>query len=120
MPVDVLLQLILCDEALTRGLGDAEARVLIEWLVEHAEQLAGDAAPDAAAEVRRMCRRGRAVARFVGLWCGGERGAACQLAAAERFTWPLPATAVDPCELMQHIVAWEQRRLKPGPTSLAG
>jgi len=120
MPVDALLQLILCDEALTRGLGDAEARVLIEWLVEHAEKLAEAATPGAAAEVRRVCRRGRAIARFVGLWCGGERGGACQLAAAERFTWPLPATAVDACELMQHIVEWEQRQLRRGPLSVAG
>jgi hypothetical protein len=120
MPVDALLQLILCDEALTRALGDAEARVLIEWLVEYAERLAAAAAPGATAEVRRACRRGRAIARFVVLWCGGERGGACQLAAAERFAWPLPATAVDPCELMQHIVAWEQRQLERGPLAAAG
>ena len=120
MPVDALLQLVLCDEALTRGLGDAEARVLIEWLVEHAEQLADAAAPGAAAEVQRACRRGRAIARFVALWCAGERGGANQLAAAERFAWPLPVAAVDPCELMQHIVTWEQRRLERGPLSLAG
>jgi hypothetical protein len=120
MPVDALLQLILCDEALTRGLGDAEARVLIEWLVEQAERLAGSASPGATAEVRRLCRRGRAIARFVALWCGGGRAGAMQLAAAERFTWPLPATVGDACELMQHIVEWEQRHLKSGPINLAG
>jgi hypothetical protein len=120
MPVDALLQIVLSDEALTRGLGDAEARVLIEWLVDGAEQLARVAAPDAPARVRRLCRRGRAVARFVGLWCGGGRAGACQLAAAERFAWPLPTTAVDPCELMQEIVAWEQRQYESGPLRLAG
>jgi hypothetical protein len=120
MPVDALLQFILSDEALTRGLGDAEARVLIEWLVEHAEHLARVAAPGASAEVRRMCRRGRAIARFVALWCNGARAGALQLAAAERFTWPLPTTVGDACELMQHIVSWELRQVPRRPVSLAG
>src|SRR4051794_596504 len=31
---------VLADEALTRGLGDEEARVLVEWLVDKAEDLA--------------------------------------------------------------------------------
>lgn len=123
MPVDALLLLILNDEALTRGLGDAEARMLIEWLVERAERLANAMASDqATAEVRRLCRRGRAIARFVSLWCLDYRGrgAAIQLAAAERFTWPLPSTAMDACELMQNIVAWEQRQTRRGPLPLAG
>ena len=104
-----LLAHVLSDEALTRDLGDEEARVLVEWLVEEAEALADTAAPEqATAEVRRLCRRGRAIARFVGLWClERSRGAAGQLAAAERFAWPLPAGRVGPCELMQAIVTWE-------------
>jgi hypothetical protein len=48
------------------------------------------------------------VAHFVRLWCQEKaRGSAGQLAAAERFAWPLPDTDVDPCELMQRIVDWE-------------
>ena len=39
MVADPLLHHILSDERLTRGLGDEEARVLIEWLVEQAEEL---------------------------------------------------------------------------------
>jgi hypothetical protein len=120
MPVDALLQLILTDEALTRGLGDAEARILIEWLVDQAEQLARSASPGASAEVRRLCRRGRGIARFVALWCSGDRAGACQLAAAERFVWPLPVAAVDPWELMQHILDCEPRVTVRGPLSLAG
>ncbi len=119
MPVDALLHFILSDESLTRGLGDAEARVLIEWLVERAEHLARVNAPGAPAEVRRLCRRARAVARFVALWCGGGRAGACQLAAVERFDWPLPGPCVDPCELMQFVVAWEQRRLQLAPLARA-
>ena len=104
-----LLGQILDNDALTRGLGDAEARVLVEWLVDQVECLPGHpGAPDAHDEVRRLCRRGRAIGRFVFLWCHQRsRGAAGQLAAAEQFTWPLPVARVDPCELMQAIVSWE-------------
>ena len=51
---------ILDDEALTRGLGDPEARVLVEWLVERADSLSQGKSSDlwARAEVRRLCRRG--------------------------------------------------------------
>ncbi len=108
MPVSPLLSQILDDEALTRGLGDPEARVLIEWLVEEAERLEETRA-DAGPEVRRLRRRARALSRFVLLWClRRDRGAAVQLAAVERFAWPLPDDAdADPCDLMQQIVGWE-------------
>jgi hypothetical protein len=111
-----LLDHILSDEALTRGLGDPEARVLVEWLVEQAERFGRGARSDATvgAEVLRLCRRARAIARFVILWCHhNARGAAVQLAGAERFGWPLPTTAVDPCELMSGILAWEATNPPP-------
>ena len=120
MVANPLLNHILSDERLTRGLGDAEARVLIEWLVEQAEELMRtDPAAEAGWAVHWLCLRGRAVARFVRLWCAdGDRGAAGQLAAAERFAWPMPDAHADPCELMQAIVACEsdqfwQRHRKP-------
>ena len=109
MRVRALLSHILEDEALTRGLADPEARILVEWLVEQAERLA-DVRPDehAGAQVKRHCQRARSIRRFVSLWCHcGERRAAMQLAAAERFSWPLPVTAIDPCELMHAILASE-------------
>jgi hypothetical protein len=103
-----LLTPILGDEALTRGLGDAEARMLIEWLVEQAEQCAD--AGDPPAKVRQLCRWGRAVCRFVYLWChAGLAGPAIQLAASERFEWPLPATWMEPCELMEQILGHQGR-----------
>jgi hypothetical protein len=104
-----LLSPILDDDALTRGLGDMEARVLVEWLVEQAEGAAEAAGELAAhAEVGRLCRRARAIGRFVYLWCQRrERGAAHQLAAAEGFTWPLPTAPLDACDLMQWILSWE-------------
>jgi hypothetical protein len=112
-----LLSHILDNDALTRGLGDAEARMLIEWLVEQAEDLALGEGPESRVRqgVESLCRRGRAIGRFVGLWCHRRaRGAASQLAAAERFTWPLPAGPGDPCEIMQVILTWETTH-PPGP-----
>jgi hypothetical protein len=105
-----LLRPILGDEALTRHLGDAEARILIEWLVERAERLAAVAEPSAPVRVAALCRRARAIGLFVGLWCyRRERGAAGQLANAERFGWPMPPADIDPCTLMEHILHAEER-----------
>jgi hypothetical protein len=103
---------ILRDEGLTRGLGDPEARFLVEWLIDQGDRLAARDLPHATAQVRRLCRRGRAVACFVRLWCyEGSRRSAIQLAATERFGWPLPNQTVDPCELMQTILGWEAQQL---------
>jgi hypothetical protein len=109
-----LLSQVLDNEAVTRGLGDPEARILVEWLVERAERLAESTMDEAAARRRLgvLCQRARAIRHFVELWCHQrQRGAAGQLAAAERFTWPLPGASVDPCELMQHILDWEGRQM---------
>jgi hypothetical protein len=106
---------ILDDEGLTRHLGDAEARVLIEWLVDQAETLSEHLPVEQArAEVQRLARRGRTMARFVRLWCLEHLpGAAAQLAAAERLDWPLPGGPVEAWRLMQHLAAWESRRGRP-------
>jgi hypothetical protein len=109
-----LLRRILDNESLTRGLADPEARILIEWLVERAELLAADGVGEAAlaGAIDRLCLRARAVGRFVSLWChAGECAAAIQLAASQRFAWPLPTTpSPDPCELMQFILLCEQEQ----------
>jgi hypothetical protein len=105
---------ILNNDALTRGLGDPEARLLVEWLVERAEQLADGEALDQEVdeELTKLCRWGRSISRFVSLWCyASEHAAAVQLAAVERFPWPLPCSVVDPCELMADILDWEAERL---------
>jgi hypothetical protein len=109
-PIKPLLSHILDDEALTRGLGDEEARILVEWLVEQAEIVAETITSEARAadEVKGLCRRCRAIGRFVGLWSHPRsRGAAGQLAAAERFAWPFPSAAADPCEIMANILRHE-------------
>jgi hypothetical protein len=111
-----LLAPILNDDALTRGLADPEAKVLVEWLVNKAENLS---APDGSeyrtrSEIQRLCRRGRAIGRFVTLWCHeGQQGAAGQLAVAEQFHWPFPTPQVDAVELMQSIVFWETQDCPP-------
>ena len=109
--VKPLLNPILANESLTRGLADPEARILVEWLVEQAERQAVTAPTEEAAlrEIHRLCARARSIARFVTLWCHQrERGAAVQLAAVERFMWPLPTRTADPCDLMQGIIAHEE------------
>ena len=106
--MQALLRPILSDDALTRHLGDSEARILVEWLVDRAERIETDA--DAEAKVRVLCRRARAIGLFVGLWCHrGQRGAAAQLANAERFDWPLPEPGVDADTVMEHILDYEAR-----------
>jgi hypothetical protein len=111
-PCDALIRHVLRDDALTRGLGDIEARMLVEWLADWTELLA-DASKtedEAWSCVERLCRRGRAIGRFVQLWNDPfDRGAAIQLAASERFDWPLPTTDIDPGDLMHHILTWEKQ-----------
>src|SRR5207244_850457 len=82
-------------------------RVLVEWLADMVDQLATDARAETTLprSLDQLTQKARAIARFVSLWCQGERGSAVQLAAVERFTWPLPTTAVDPCELMKAILS---------------
>ena len=108
---DPLIRGIVRDDSLTRGLGDVEARMLVEWTVDWAELLAEAARSDNDAEtlIGRLFRRGRAIGRFVRLWSEpGSHGAAIQLAAVERFGWPLPTDpGIDPADLMQDILAWE-------------
>jgi len=114
MRIRPLLNLILDDEALTRGLGDAEARILIEWLTDWVEQIAARYPSEAEALVRveMLRRRGRSIRRFIELWCHqGDQAAATQLAATEQFRWPLPDPEADPWLLMHQIVAWEERYL---------
>ena len=105
-----LLRPILGDDALTRHLGDSEARILVEWLVERAENLETDA--DADVKVLALCRRARAIGLFIGLWCyRGQQGAAAQLANAERFDWPLPEPGMDPDIMMDYILEHESRAI---------
>ncbi len=101
---------ILHDEAMTRELGDEEARVLVEWLIDWAEFYAAED-PDAChLRIQELWRRGRALSRFVALWQRDCHGPALQLAAAERFAGPLPNGPVDPCVLMLRLVQAESRR----------
>lgn len=112
-----LLEPILGDDTLTRGLGDAEARILVEWLVERAEELERSIPEEKAVLIMgRLYRKARGIARFVRLWClDQDLGAANQLAVTERFGWPWPTDEIDPCELMQSILTWETAQLDEQP-----
>lgn len=113
MPSLSILRPILDDDALARTLGDAEARLLFEWLVERAERAAAKAgSEDAAAKVvAQLGRRARSIAKFVALWCDeADRGAAGQLASAERFDWPLPPADIDAWSLTGRILRFEDAR----------
>ena len=104
-----LLRHILRDESTTRGLGDVEARMIVEWMADRAEQiaLAARSEPRAWDEVRALCRRARVISCFCRLWADrATRGAAIQLVATERLYWPLPRGDVDAGELMEEILAW--------------
>lgn len=116
-----LVRHILRDEAVTRGLGDVEARMIVEWLADRAEQAAVTLPTEdrAWAQVRASCRRARVIAAFVRLWAVGNHGAALQLAGAERLHWPLPPGDVDPGELMEGILAWVDRQDEIVADSLA-
>jgi hypothetical protein len=105
-----MLSPILDDEVWTRELGDEEARILVEWLVEQAEYLGAILSEqEARVAIQRLYRRGRAIARFVRLWNQPRsRGGATQLAASEGFHWPLPSGGMDPGELMCKIVEAER------------
>lgn len=101
-----LLHTILDNERITDGLDDEEARLLIEWLVAQVES-----GTHSHGKVVVLCRYARAIARFVALWCHERmHGPALQLAASERFTWPLPIGDCDAGDLMARILEWEERR----------
>jgi hypothetical protein len=114
MQCSILLRQVLQDEAMTRGLGDAEAKMLFQWVTDWTELLI-EMAPEesqAAPAVQALCRKARAIGKFVSLWTWrDQRGAACQLAATERFTWPLPDDRLDPELVMERILQWEDHHL---------
>jgi hypothetical protein len=101
------LRPILNDESLTRGLGDEEARVLIEWLADRAEAiaLAAGTREENLSRLTQLCKQARVVARFVRLWCHeGECGAAVQLAGATNAEWGLPRGEEDPVDLLARLL----------------
>lgn len=107
------LRPILDDESLTRGLGDEEARLLVDWLVERAENLAASSLAETTRKncLSIVCRRGRIVGRFVRLWSEGQFGSAVQLAGAENVNWRLPSGPEEPAELMNRLLSFEEQRM---------
>jgi hypothetical protein len=114
MQAEMLVGRILDDEGITSGLEDPEARLLVEWLVNRAEEIAASATSEKEAwgQVEQLCKRARAIRQFVNLWCRTKNGAAAfQLAAAERFAWPLPSPDhTEPFDVLQEILGWEEEQ----------
>ena len=104
---------ILDDDSLTRHLGDAESRYLVEWLVDRAEKMGKKLEKSTlTGRIRDLSRRGRLIARFVRLWAVDEDiPGATQFAATERLDWPLPDGPRDGWSLMREVLSWESRRL---------
>jgi len=112
--VDALIRGLLREERFTQGLDDSEGRMLAEWVVEWAELLGMTAkSPQEAEELlQRLSRRGQAIGRFVQLWTQPQtRGSAAQLAATERFAWPLPTPGLPPGDVLRQILSWEKSLL---------
>jgi hypothetical protein len=111
-----LVRRILRDDALTRGLGDIEARMIVDWLTDRAEIIADELPAhsdeaDGWFELEQWCVKARTIGRFVRLWAKpATRGSAIQLAAAERSMWPLPTGPMDLGVLMENLLAWEDRQ----------
>lgn len=108
-----MVRRILNDESLTRGLGDIEARMIVDWLTDRAEIIADeiDQESEAWQELESWCRKSRTITRFVTLWARpSTRGSAIQLAGSEKSQWPLPTGPMDLGELMENLLAWEDRQ----------
>lgn len=109
-----LYRRIVNDESITRGLGDIEARMLVDWLCDWAELLE-DTMPeeeDAIRQVNKLSKRAKAIGKFVVLWSDGvSKCGAVQLAATERFQFPLPPEDYTGDEVMAGILKWESEHL---------
>lgn len=112
MTIEQFVHRVLRDDGLTRGLEDAEARELVEWLVDQADVVQAHRTDPAhrRADLAALLRRGKAVRSFVVLWCYEcQYGAAIQLAATERLSFPLPdPNEIEPLDLMLKILRWER------------
>ena len=106
---------LLADDSLTdslkRRLGDVEARLLVDWVVERIEQLSDGNISASLCEtaISRLMRKARTIGRFVHLWGEADHHVALQLAAVERARWPFPRSPREPVALLRQILRWEDR-----------
>ncbi|MFQ3650786.1 MAG: hypothetical protein SNJ75_10665 [Gemmataceae bacterium] len=102
---------ILFDERLTAALGDAEACLLVNFLVDQAERLDGLQPEEAVWKaIAHLCQRGRVLGRVVQLWHDQQCLAATQLAASEGLAEALPSRRLDSCRLLERMIALESLR----------
>lgn len=109
MQAEMFVSRVLDDEGLVDGLGEDEAGLLVEWLVQRTERIAASARQEADAwkQVEALCKRARSITRLVTLAChDNDKIGAAQLAGRDRLPWPLPAGA-DAHQVLQHILSKE-------------
>lgn len=104
-----LVDRVLDDEGLTDGLGDDEARVLVDWLVLQVEAAAASQSEEnASAACDDLRRRARVIRRIALDLC--ESGD-IESAKARKPQWAdrvdrLPTS--DPVAIIRQLLAWEQ------------
>jgi hypothetical protein len=114
MGAEPLYRRLINDESITRGLGDMEARMLVEWLVDWADLLEATIPDesDAQKQVSALRRKAKAIGKFVSLWSDSvSKASAVQLAACERLRFPLPPEDYSGDEVMAGILKWEDEHL---------
>ncbi len=100
------------DDHLIRGLGDAESRMLVEWLVDWAEMLADTISDEELVEKRFYKVRSRAqlICCYLRLCQETDAHASLtQFTATQKLPWPLPTLKIDTIELLDRILDWESR-----------
>lgn len=98
MVADACIDQVMHDDRLTSGLADPEARLLVEWLVDHAETIPQTGLGECDQQLAwTICyRRAKVLRQFVSLWCyRGRPEAAIQLAASEGMSEYLPDSSVE-------------------------
>lgn len=111
MDAEPFLERILDDEGLRGDLDDPAATLLIDWLTTRVRGLVAAASSESAAAkaVNALARRGRAISRFVTLWCGQAEPEAMQTFQHQQgVAWSLPAsTEREQLAVLRHILKQE-------------
>ncbi len=104
MSAESLVERILEDEGLTSDLDEAEATVLINWLVKRAEAVCAADPKTAETEVGNLRRFGRSVSRVVATWRDEGASEAGEKARKAKLPWP-PKNAATAGDVLNWLLA---------------